>query len=222
MEGHARIPRGPERSSTRLTKTRAGPSGGSPAGCQRPGRQRRRGQPPARTAVWRRCQAGSGRVLGAEDTQHTSLSLIREEKRARQRRSHTVLRMRGNLEVQAMIQDSRPRLYPRISLLSYQKKKLNCPLNGNSLCTETSLRWSARTHLQGGVHQPPPAERPLDGQLCRPSSQETPHRRQRAHSKEVLPPPPPHHPAPPLCGHTQGHTHTHTYRRARVYLIICH
>lgn len=90
------------------------------------------------------------------------------------------------------------------------KKKLNCPLNGNSLCTGTSLRWSARTYVQSGVHQPPPTERPLDGQLCRPSSQETPHRHQCAHSKEVLPPPPPHHPAPPLCGHMRTHTHTHT------------
>lgn len=128
VEGHARIRGGPERSSMRLTKTRAGPSGGSPAGCQRPGRQRRRGRPPARTAVWRRRQAGSGRVLGAGDTRRTLLSLIGEGKRARHRRSRTVLRMRGNLEVQAMIQDSRPRLYPRISLLSCPKKKAKLSL----------------------------------------------------------------------------------------------
>lgn len=63
---HAKIRRGPERSSRQLTKTRAGLSEESPAGCQRPGRQRRRGPPPARTAVERRRQGRSRRVLCAE------------------------------------------------------------------------------------------------------------------------------------------------------------
>lgn len=37
--------------------------------------------------------------------------------------SRTVLRIMGNLEVQAMTNDSRPRLYPKISILSYLEKK---------------------------------------------------------------------------------------------------
>lgn len=70
----ARIRRGPERSSTRLTKTTAGLSEESQAACPRRGRQRRRGPPPARTAVCRRRQGGSRCVLCAEVKQQTSLS----------------------------------------------------------------------------------------------------------------------------------------------------
>lgn len=69
--------------------------------------------------------------------------------------SHTVLRIMGNLEVQAMTNDSRPRLYPRISELSYPKKKrkkkrLNCSIlhqvhENTNIFTEMPLRWCART-----------------------------------------------------------------------------
>lgn len=57
-----------------LTKTMAWPLEETQAGCHRRGLQRRRGQPPARTAVYRRCEDGSRCVLCAEVKQQMSLS----------------------------------------------------------------------------------------------------------------------------------------------------
>lgn len=121
--------------------------------------------------------------------------------------------------MQAMTNASRPRLYPRISVLSYatkkKKKKQNCSFlhqkdkNGNIL--PEMPPEAVCTYLQSGVHQPPSAERSLNWEPCRPSTQETRHRRECAHGEEVLPPPPPHHPAPPLCGE-----HTRKDRRTGV------
>ena len=68
--------------------------------------------------------------------------------------SHTVLRIVGNLEVQAMANDSRPRLNPRISVLSCPPQKQHKKLHSSflhqvdekvNICTEMPLMWCART-----------------------------------------------------------------------------